>query len=208
MKSMRLSGKLVLSRLLLVGLLAMLASCVTRVEPLPVVSVKVPEQVENGNFVPFQITISRNLVSGDELSLYVNNEVACKVRVTGKVSVNAFSGRVRMTRSGALRAVLTTYGGNHVSVSERVNVSQRGAIPATGVTGNSHKSSVRDDEVLVMFMNDMPRHGYIETATITLADGRVLISGSPILSANPQLAFRTPNSLKQLDVTAVAAPTQ
>jgi hypothetical protein len=104
--------------------------------------------------------------------------------------------------------VLATRHGNQVSVSERVNVGQGGVIPATGVTGNSNKTSVRENEALVMFMNDMPQRGYIESATITLLDGRVMITGSPILSAGPQLGFRTPNSLKQLDVTAVTTSPQ
>jgi hypothetical protein len=191
-------------RLLCFILLAGVGACVTRPpEPLPSMSITVPEQVENGNLVPFLITASRPLVSGDELVLKADNELIYKVRTSGKVSVHAFSGRVRMRRSGMLHVVVTTRSGAKAAVSTRVAVARGATIPASGVTGNSNKTRVQGDEVVVLFINDMPSKGFIESATIQLRDGDIQIKATPLLAEKPQLGFRTHNSLNKVDVTAV-----
>ncbi len=179
-------------------------ACITpSAETLPSLTITAPEQVENGNFVPFLITADRPLVSGEELLLKADNEVIYKVRTTGKVAVYEFSGRVRMQRTGILHVVVTTRSGAKAAVSAKVAVAQGATIPAGGVTGTSNKTRVQDDEVLVLFINDMPLKGFIESATILLRDGDIQISGTPLLAEKPQLGFRTHNSLKKVEVTAV-----
>ncbi len=192
------------SMMLFLATLLGLGGCVTSpAAPLPNLTVTVPEQVENGNFVPFLITLDRPLQSGEELVLKAGNEVIYKVRTTGKVSVYAFSGRVRMQHSGLLHVVVTTRSGAKAATSVSVTVAQGGKIPLSGVTGNSNKTRVQGDEVLVLFINDMPLKGYIESATIALRDGGIRISGTPLLAEKPQLGFRTHNSLKKVEVSAV-----
>ncbi len=188
--------------LCLATLLGMDGCVAPPVEPLPALTVTVPEQVENGNFVPFLITSDRPLKSGEELVLKADNEVIYKVRTSGKVSVYSFSGRLRMRHSGLLHVVVTTRSGGKVATSVNVTVAQGGKIPLSGVTGNSNKTRVQGDEVLVLFINDMPLKGYIESATIALRDGNIQISGTPLLAEKPQLGFRTHNSLQKVEVTA------
>lgn len=185
------------------AILAGVSGCVTpRPETLPSLTITTPEQVENGNFVPFLITVDRPLVSGEELVLKADNEVIYKVQTTGKVSVYAFSGRVRMRHTGLLHVVVTTRGGAKAAISAKVAVSQGGTIPVSGVTGTSNKTRVQGDEILVLFINDMPSMGFIESATIQLRDGDIQISGTPLLAEKPQLGFRTHNSLGKVDITA------
>lgn len=192
------------SMLVFLASLSGLSSCVTpTVESLPTLTVTAPEQVENGNFVPFQITSDRPLRSGEELVLKADNEVICKVGTSGRVAIYSFSGRVRMRRSGLLHVVVTTRSGAKVATSVKVAVTQGGKIPLTGVAGNSNKTLVQGDEILVLFINDMPAKGYIESATITLRDGSIQISATPLLAEKPQLGFRTHNSLQKVEVTAV-----
>ncbi len=193
---------------LLIAILAALSACVTPPSgPLPSLTITAPEQVENGNFVPFLITANRPLVSGEQLVLKADNEVIYKVHTAGKVSVYAFSGRARMRRSGMLHAVVTTRSGDKAVASVKVAVSQGANIPASGVTGNSNKTRVQGDEILVLFINDMPAKGYIESATIRLRDGDIQIEGTPLLAEKPQLGFRTPNSLRKVEVAAVVNTT-
>ncbi len=192
------------SVLVFLATLSGLSACVTpAIEPLPTLTVTAPEQVENGDFVPFQITSDRPLKSGEELVLKADNDVICKVRTSGRVAIYSFSGRVRMRRSGLLHVVVTTRNGAKVATSVKVVVTQGGKIPLTGVTGNSNKTRVQGDEILVLFINDMPVKGYIESATIALRDGSIEITGTPLLAEKPQLGFRTHNSLKKVEVTAV-----
>lgn len=192
------------SMLVFFATLSGLSACVTpAVEPLPTLTVTAPEQVENGNFVPFQITSDRLLKSGEELVLKADNEVICKVRPTGRVAIYSFSGRLRMRRSGLLHVVVTTRNGAKAATSVKVAVTQGGKIPLTGVTGNSNKIRVQGDEILVLFINDMPAKGYIESASITLRDGSIEITGTPLLAEKPQLGFRTHNSLQKVEVSAV-----
>lgn len=193
---------------LLLAILAAVGACVTPLSgPLPSLTITAPEQVENGNFVPFLITANRPLASGEELVLKADNEVIYKVQTAGKVSVYAYSGRARMRRSGMLHVVVTSRGGDKAVASAKVEVAQGATIPASGVTGNSNKTRVQDDEILVLFINDMPVKGYIESATIRLRDGDIQIKGTPLLAEKPQLGFRTPNSLRKVEVTAVANTT-
>ena len=190
--------------LLFFTLLVGAAACVVRPpEPLPLMSITAPEQVENGNLVPFLIKASRPLVSGDELLLKADSDMIYRVRFSGKASVFGFSGRVRMRRSGMLHVMVTTRSGTKAAVSAKVAVARGASIPASGVTGNSNKIRVQGDEVVVLFINDMPRKGYIESATIRLEDGDILIKGTPLLAEKPQLGFRTHNSLKKVEVIAV-----
>ena len=189
---------------LLLAVLAAVGACVTPPSgPLPSLTITAPEQVENGNFVPFLIAASRPLVSGEELVLRADNEVIYKVRTAGKVSVYAFSGRARMRRSGMLHVTVTSRSGDKAIASAKVTLAQGAAIPASGVTGNSNKTRVQGDEILVLFINDMPFKGYIESATIRLQDGDIQIKGTPLLAEKPQLGFRTPDSLRKVEVIAV-----
>ena len=189
---------------LLLAVLATVGACVTPPSgPLPSLTITAPEQVENGNFVPFLITSNRPLASGEELVLKADSEVIYKVQTAGNVSVYAFSGRARMRHSGMLHVVVTSRSGDKAVASAKVEVSQGATIPPNGVTGNSNKTRVQGDEILVLFINDMPVKGYIESATIRLRDGDIQIKGTPLLAEKPQLGFRTPNSLRKVEVTAV-----
>jgi hypothetical protein len=195
------------SALLFLATLAGVGACVTpSAESLPALTITVPDLVENGNFVPFLITSSRALVSGEELVLKADSEVVYKVQTTGKISVYAYSGRARMQHSGILHATVTTRSGAKAAVSTTVTVAQGATIPASGVTGNSNKTRVQGDELLVLFINDMPQKGFIEAATIQLRDGDIKVTGTPLLAEKPQLGFRTRNSLKQVEVNAVVKP--
>jgi predicted secreted protein len=183
-------------------------TAVTEVSTPPKLGLKAPAQIENGNSVPFEITASRPLGQGDELTLLVNETLAYVVRPTGKVTLRAFTGRVRMARSGVLRALVKTHGAGQVEASAPVTVSVGATIPDSGLTGNSNKTRVEGDELVVLFMNDMPKKGYVESASLLLADGGIEVTTTPLLSEKPQLGFRTGNSLVQVEVNAVATPSQ
>lgn len=189
---------LVWSLMLIVG-----ACAAPVVSPLSL-ALKVPRQVENGNFVPFLITASRPLVKGEVLMVMAGNDVVCTIKPSGEATLSAFSGRARMLRSGALQAQVTTSDGAKVKIAEQVVVTLGARIPARGVSGNSNKIQVQGDELMILFVNDMARTGFIESATVTLADGQIQIQGSPLLAEKPQLGFKIPNSLKKVEVTAVA----
>ena len=186
------------------SLMLLVSACVTPVASSPLsLTIKVPTQVENGNFVPFSITASRPLVSGEVLTVMVNNDVVCTIKPSGGVVLSAFSGRARMMHSGALQALVTTRDGTEIKVAQRVSVTQGATIPASGVSGNSHKTQIQGQELLLVFVNDMARTGFIQSATIILAEGQIQIQASPLLAEKPQLGFKTPNSLKKVEVTAV-----
>lgn len=192
------------SVILFLAALILMAGCVTSPSaPLPKLTMTVPEQVENGNFVPFLITAARPLAAGDELVLTANGEVIYKVRASGKVQVYAFSGRLRLRRSGLLQVMVTARDGGKAAVSTKVAVARAATIPASGVTGNSNKTRVQGDELLVLFINDMPAKGFIESAVIKLTEGEIHIQGTPLLAEKPQLGFRTRNSLAKVEVSAV-----
>ena len=184
------------------SLMLIVSACATPVvSPLNLV-IKVPAQVENGNFVPFSISFSRPLVSGEALTVMAGNERVCTIKPSGGVALSAFSGRARMLRSGTLQALAITRDGTKLRSAEQVSVTQGAIIPASGVSGNSHKVQVQEGELLIVFVNDMARAGFIESATITLTDGQIQIEGSPLLAAKPQFGFKTSNSLKKVEVTA------
>ena len=168
-------------------------------------AIKAPTEVENGNFVPFQITFSRPLASGEVLTVMAGNEMVCTIKPSGGIVLSAFSGRARMLHSGALQALVIARDGGKIKVAEQVSVTRGATIPASGVSGNSHKIQIQGNELLIVFVNDMGRTGFIESATITLADGQIQIHGSPLLAENPQFSFKTPNSLKKVEVTAVTS---
>ena len=179
------------------------SACATPVASPLKLAIKAPTQVENGNFVPFLITFSRPLVSGEVLTVMVSNDVVCTIKPSGGVVLSAFSGRARMLHSGALQALVIVRDGAQIRAAEQVSVTRGAAIPDSGVSGNSHKVQIQGKELLIVFVNDMARTGFIESATITLADGQIQIQGSPLLAEKPQLGFKTPNSLKKVEVTAV-----
>ena len=190
--------KITMSRykLMLIGwvysVMLIVSACATPVAPPLKLAIKAPTQVENGNFVPFSITFNRSLVNGETLTILAGNEKVCTIKPSGKMALSAFSGRARMRRSGALQALVTTRDGAKISVAEQISVAQGAIIPASGVSGDSHKTQVQGNELLVVFVNDMARTGFIESATITLADGQIQIHATPLLAAKPQLGFITP----------------
>ena len=187
------------------SLMLLVSACVTPVASPLSLTVKVPAQVENGNFVPFSITASRPLVSGEVLTVMVSNDVVCTIKPSGGVVLSAFSGRARMMRSGALQALVTTRDGTEIKVAQRVSVTQGATIPANGVSGNSHKTQIQGQELLIVFVNDMARTGFIQSVTITLAEGQIQIHASPLLAEKPQFGFKTPSSLEKVEVTAVTS---
>lgn len=197
------------SKSVLIGLVSSLmllvSACTAPVASPLKLAIKAPTEVENGNFVPFQITFSRPLASGEVLTVMAGNEMVCTIKPSGGIVLSAFSGRARMLRSGALQALVIARDGGKIKVAEQVSVTRGATIPASGVSGNSHKIQIQGNELLIVFVNDMGRTGFIESATITLADGQIQIHGSPLLAENPQLSFKTPNSLKKVEVTAVTS---
>ena len=196
-----------LSKPLLIGFISsfilIISACATPVASPLKLAIKAPSQVENGNFVPFMISFSRPLVSGEMLTVLAGNEQVCTIKLTGGVTLSAFSGRARMLHSDALQALASVRDGTKIMATEQVSVTRGATIPATGVSGNSHKIQIQGKELLIVFVNDMARTGFIESAVITLADGQIQIHGSPLLAEKPQFGFQTPNSLKKVEVTAV-----
>lgn len=188
------------------SLLLLVSACTTPVTSPLSLAIKVPTQVENGNFVPFLITASRPLVNGEMLTVMASNEVICTIKPSGGVVLSAFSGRARMRHSGVLQGLVATRDGTKIKVAEHIRVTQGATIPATGVSGNSHKTQIQGKELLIVFINDMALTGFIESATITLADGQIQIHASPLLAENPQFGFKTSSSLKKVEVAAVTGP--
>lgn len=165
-------------------------------------TIKVPQQVENGEFVPFAVTITPELRTGDQLAVLVEDQVACTIQPQGNAALSAFSARLRMLKSGQVGALVTRRDKTQTATTARIAVTVPATIPDRAAPGDDTKVRTRQDQLLVLFNNPMARDSYIKNIQVRLTEGTVEVATTPWVSKNPLIMINMLNPLDGAVVTS------
>ncbi len=165
------------------------------------IDIKAPQQAENGAVVPFTVTISPELRAGDQLAVLVDDQVACTVQSRGSAAFSGFGGRLRMLKSGQVRALVTRRDRTQTAATAHIAINVPATIPDKAAPGRDAKVRTRQDQLLILFNNAMARDSYIKHIRVRLSEGDVEVATTPWVSRDPLIMFNTLNPLDGAVVT-------
>ena len=155
-----------------------------------------PDIAENGGVVPVSLQIDPPLVEGDSAVILTNGSAALTTSVTGTMSVNEVSTRVRAFSVGpyTLEAKVRRSNGEVELVSKEitVNIAANPVVDENDPPTNFSVKYRENDGVVKMLVTSSQDAGsYVGEIRINTPTGVLTSLGTPCVSKNPYFSFAT-----------------
>ena len=186
--------------LIVLGLLA----CAAPVKKANVpIKIKSPDNVANGFVVPVAVALQTPLIAGQSLEVRSNGELALTVTVTRELSLDYFSSRIRMRKSGEIQVAVKANGATLHSEERSVQIGgYEEKIKDIGPNGTEYRKRIKDNKIMLMFANYMKESDYLKKVTLNTEQGQVNVELSTIVSAPPYVSVNLANPSANIDIEA------
>ena len=168
-------------------------------------SVKLPQPIEISGFVPVEVEIGKKIKNGDELKLFVNNELALSIKPKGENELSKLSTRIRAISNPTVAKVEITYSdGTSESAEESSSVvNEVYQIPSSGDKTNKHKLKAKNGKLRMLYLSGMNQSNYLKNLLLDTDKGDIEVTFTPIMSGRDGTKYDSlfPESIKGKPMT-------
>lgn len=163
-------------------------------------TIKVVDQQKFGSVVPITIDLANPLMPGETLTVTGDGEKAL-VASTDKHGITSISARLRLTK-GSVSAHIDR-NSQRIAHSERhVEIEEPAPPPPpTGATTVETSFRVKQNQVQLLFTNEMALSGHLQAVNVVSDDGGIVsFRLTPRISKNPYLSFKSTEEIRSVSV--------
>jgi len=148
-------------------------------------SVKLPQPIEISGFVPIEVEIGKKIKNGDELKLFVNDELAFSIKPKGENELSKISTRIRaISNPTVAKAEITYADGTSESAedsSDVVNTTYQ--IPSSSSTFSlKYKLLTKNGKMRIAYLNKMSKSQHLKFINLKTDKGHINLSLTPLMS--------------------------